>query len=160
MPTHPIQPPEWIDSASIRVEETIEIEASPVEVWKRVADHVSWPEWFTALERVDITGRATGVGGRRRVIPKSAKWLSIDEEFTAWEDAEHFAFAVTRTKLPILATMAESVRLEPSDAGCRVTYRQGLEARRGFGAVLGAVWRRSEAQLREALVNLKVLVEG
>jgi len=157
MASLPVNPPEWIDAAPIRVERSIDIAAPPSAVWARIADHVSWPEWFTTLDSVQITGSPTGVGGGRRV---TVNRLTMDEEFTVWDTDEHFAFAVITTKLPILAAMAESVRLEPIDVGCRVTYRQGLQARRGFGGILGAVWRRQGAPaLESALAELKRLVE-
>lgn len=153
----PVNPPEWIDAAPICVERSIDIAAPPHAVWIRIADHLSWPEWFTALDSVQITGASSGVGGGRRV---KANRVSMDEEFTVWDDDEHFAFAVIGTKLPILAAMAESVRLEPVGDGCRVTYRQGLQGRRGFGRVLGAIWQRQGAPaLDDALSNLKRLCE-
>ena len=157
MPTLPVQPPEWIDSAPLRVEETIEIAAAPAEIWKHIADHVAWPEWFTELDRVDITGMPTGVGGQRRV---TVKRMPIDEVFTAWDENEHFAFAVVAMKVPFIGIMAESVRLEPTEVGCRVVYRQGIQGRRGFGPLMPAVGKRMGASLRTALANLKTLVEG
>jgi len=156
MPTHTLQSPEWIDAAPIRVERTVEIAASREVVWARIADHATWPEWFTALDSVVILGSPTGVGGGRRV---TATKLTIDEEFTAWDENEHFAFAVVRSKLPILESMAESVRIEPTDEGCRVVYRQGLQAKRGFGKALALMWKRSEKQLENALQNLKRIAE-
>jgi len=157
MPTHTLQPPEWIDAAPIRVERTIDIAASPESVWDRIADHATWPEWFTALDSVVILGSPTGVGGGRRV---TATKLTIDEEFTAWDENEHFAFAVVRSKLPVLESMAESVRIESTDEGCRVVYRQGLQAKRGFGKALALMWKQSEKQLETALQNLKRVAEG
>ena len=157
MPEHPVQPPEWIDSAPIRVEETIEVAAGPPAVWAVIEDHPAWPEWFTALDEVLVTGRGTGVGGQRRVV---ARRLPIDEEFTVWDENEHFAFAVVRSRLPILGAMAESVRIDATDAGSRVTYRQGLQARRGFGKALDLLWRPAVGQLREGLTNLKHRVEA
>jgi carbon monoxide dehydrogenase subunit G len=152
-----VNPPEWIDAAPIRVERSIEIAAPPAVVWARIADHPTWPEWFTALDSVQIMGAASGVGGSRRV---TANRVSMDEEFTVWDPDEHFAFAVIGTKVPILAAMAESVRLRPVDGGCRVTYSQGLAARRGLGRILDAIWRRQGAPaLDEALSNLKRLCE-
>jgi Polyketide cyclase / dehydrase and lipid transport len=153
----PVNPPEWIDAAPICVERSIDIAAAPHVVWGRIADHLTWPEWFTALDSVRITGASSGVGGGRRV---TANRVSMDEEFTVWDEDAHFAFAVTGTKLPILAAMAESVRLEPIGEGCRVTYRQGLQGRRGFGRVLDAIWKRQGAPaLDDALANLKRLCE-
>jgi uncharacterized protein YndB with AHSA1/START domain len=152
MPTHAVQPPEWIDAAPIRVERSIDIAAAPADVWAVIADHERWPEWFTALDAVEVTGSAAGVGGRRRV---TIKRMALDEEFTAWDPGEHFAFAVVASKLPILQTMAESVRITPADAGSRVTYRQGLQARRGFGPALTLMWKPAERRLTEALDNLR-----
>jgi carbon monoxide dehydrogenase subunit G len=153
----PVNPPEWIDAAPICVERSVDIAAPPSAVWARIADHLSWPEWFAALDSVELTGAPTGVGGGRRV---TANRVTMDEEFTVWEPDAHFAFAVTGSKLPILAAMAESVRLEPIDGGCRVTYRQGLQARRGFGRILDAIWKRQGAPaLEAALAELKRRVE-
>ncbi len=157
MPSHLVQPPEWIESAPIRVEESIDIAAPPEAVWAHIADHERWPEWFTDLDKVEITGRPTGVGGNRRV---TANRLAIDEEFTVWDENEEFAFAVIGTKIPILSTMAESVSIEPTDGGSRVVYRQGLQARRGCGWLLDLAWRRAPGQLQRALTNLKSRAES
>lgn len=157
MPTHTIQPPEWIDAAPIRVEASVDVAVPPPAAWKRIADHASWPRWFTALDRVEPIGAGEGVGGERRV---TVNRLTLDEEFTAWEVDEHFAFAVTSSKLPILETLAESVRIEPTDGGCRIVYRQGLQARRGFGKVLELAWKRAARDLPVALDNLKSLLES
>src|SRR5215203_4289106 len=157
MPTHPVQPPDWIDSAPIRVERTVEIAAPPTVVWGFIADHVGWPTWFTTLDSVEVIGTGSGVGGGRRVTVKK---LALDEQFTAWEQNEHFAFAVVKSKIPILDTMAESVRLEPTGAGCRVNYRQGLRAKRGMGKALELMWKPAAKGLEEALTNLKRLAES
>lgn len=157
MPSHPVQPPEWIDAAPIRVVRSIEIDAPVEAVWARIAEHETWPEWFTALDSVEVLGVGAGVGGGRRV---TANRLPLDEEFTAWDENEHFAFAVVRSKLPILQAMAESVRLEPTeDGGCTVTYAQGLQAKRGFGFVLNAGAKRLESELGNGLDQLKATVE-
>ena len=152
MASHPEHPPEWIDSAPIRIERSVQIVAPPATVWSHIADHERWPEWFAALSAVEVTGAPSGIGGRRRVKVQGVP--PIDEIFTAWDENEHFAFAVVGTKLPILAGMAESVRVEATDAGCRVTYRQGLEARRGFGWALAPITGRMGSQLAAALDEL------
>jgi hypothetical protein len=157
MPNHVVQPPEWIDSAPVCVEKSIEIDAPPAEVWRCVADHVRWPEWFTALDRVDITGLPTGVGGERRVV---ARRLPIDEVFTVWDENEHFAFAATSSRLVFLVTLAESIRLETTGSGCRVVYRQGLQGRRGFGVVVAQLGKQMAAGLDEGLAGLKARCES
>ena len=157
MPSHPVQPPEWIDTAPIRVERSVDIEAPAPAVWSIIADHARWPDWFRSLGTVEVTGAATGVGGRRRV---TINRIVLDEEFTAWDENEHFALAVVSTKIPFLDTMAESVRVEPTATGSRVTYRQGLQARRGMGLLLDLAWKPAAKQLTAALANLKTLAES
>ena len=156
MPQHPVRTPEWIDSAPIRVAESVEIDAPPSAVWAHIADHESWPEWFDALDRVEPLGEPTGVGGGRRVIVRRQP---IDEEFTAWDVDAHFAFAVVRSRIPILLALAESVRLDPVGDRTRVTYRQGLEARPGFGWALRLLWKQPARHLVTALDSLKERVE-
>lgn len=157
MPTLPVHPPEWIDSAPSVAESSVAIDATPANVWARVADHETWPEWFTDLKKIERIGTGVGVGSGRRV---SVAVMTIDEEFTAWTENEHFAFAVTKFPLPVIAAMVESVRIEATDAGCQVTYRQGVEGRTGFGWLAARVAKQLQGQTAEALHNLKRLVEA
>lgn len=158
MPTHPVKQPEWIDSAPIIVEETIEIDATPDAVWTHITDHASWPEWFEALDEVQPGSTSTGVGGTRHVVIKP---LAIEEEFTAWDEGEHFTFAIVGSKIPMLAAAAESVRLEAIvGGGCRVTYRQGVEGRRFLGALMKLAWTPAAKGLAPALASLKQRVEA
>lgn len=158
MPKHPVKPPEWIDSAPILVSESIEIDATPDQVWTHIADHESWPEWFDALDEVHPGATSTGVGGTRRVTVKP---VSIEEEFTAWDEGEHFAFAIVRSMFPWMAAAAESVRLEPIDADrCRVIYRQGVQGRPGLGWLTNLAWTPARKGLPPALAALKKRVES
>ena len=157
MPKHPVEQPDWIDTAPITVTESVDIAASPAVVWSLVADHASWPEWFTALDRVEPLGAPTGVGGGRRVI---AGRVRIDEEFTAWDEEEHFAFSVVHSGIPVLHALAESVRLEPSEAGTLVTYHQGVQGRPGFGWLMGQAWKKPARDLRTALEQLRGRAES
>lgn len=157
MATHQLQPPEWIDGAPITVTESIDISASPAQVWAHIAHHEAWPEWFAPIERVEPLGSPTGVGGGRRIIVRKRP---IDEVFTAWDEDRHFAFAVTESKLPILLSLAESVRLEPTDAGTRLTYRQGIEGRPGCGWLMRLAWKQPARQLAVALRELRRRIEG
>lgn len=157
MATHEVQSPEWIDGAPVTATASVDIAAPPAAVWAHVVDHASWPEWFVQLERVEALGSPTGVGGGRRVIVRKRP---IDEVFTAWDDDRHFAFSVTESKLPILKSLAESVRLEPIESGTRLTYRQGLEGRPGFGWLIRLMWRQPAGQLPVALEQLRRRVEA
>jgi uncharacterized protein YndB with AHSA1/START domain len=157
MLNHEIRSPEWIPTAPIRTATSVDIAAAPEAVWTVLADHAAWPEWFPILDRVEVTGAPTGVGGQRRVVIQR---LPFDEEFTVWDEPRQFAWAVTRSRLPILSLMAESVELAATGSGCRVTLTQGLQARRGFGTVLGPMWRRNEPAIGQALDALRQRVEA
>lgn len=157
MPKHPVKQPEWIESAPLTHSNTIDIAASPEVVWGHVADHESWSEWFTTLDKIEVTGSPTGVGGNRRV---TVKWLPIDEEFTAWDPNERFAFAIIGTKIPFLHALAEDVRIEKTETGSRVTYRQGVECKRWFGWLAKPLFGSLGASTAEALGNLKQRCEA
>ena len=157
MATHPVHPPEWIDTAPIIIERSVEIAASPAEVWGHIADHERWPEWFGAVSKVEVTGDPTGVGGKRRVTVKGG--ATLDEVFTAWDENERFAFAVVGSKVPILAALAETVDIEPAGDGCRVTYRQGIEVKRGFGWAVGQMAKVIGTRLAAALEQLRLRAE-
>lgn len=158
MATHPVHPPEWIDTAPIQVERSVEIDASPADVWKNIAEHECWPEWFAALSKVEVTGDPAGVGGKRRVTVRGG--AALDEEFTAWDEHERFAFAVVGSKLPFLAGLAECVDVDPTDDGCRVTYRQGIEVERGFGWAVALMSNVIGKRLAEALDQLRIRAES
>lgn len=147
---------DWIAEAPLQIEVSRTIDAPVETVWARIADHESWPEWFTELTRVEITGEASGIGGRRDVALGP---ITIKERFTAWEPDAQFAFTLTEGP-PNLAAVAESVTLEPTDGGCTVTYRQGMEARRFAGWTLPLLRRRMEPGLRDALDRLADLCES
>ncbi len=157
MPSMRKESPEWIDGAPLVFSNSVEIAAPPADVWQHVADHVGWSEWFPALDKVEVTGAPAGIGGKRRV---TSKRLPLDEEFTAWTENEQFAFAVVKSPLIFLAVLAEDVRLEPTDAGTRVTYRQGIEAKKGFGWLAKAALGSLDGSTAEALTNLKARAES
>lgn len=154
---HDLAGPERIDAAPVGAAEEVLIHATPEVVWRHVADHQSWPVWFGGLDRVVVTGRADGVGGRRRVI---AGPLRVDEVFTVWEPARHFAFAVTACSVPGLDWLAESITLEPMGSATLLRYRQGLAARRGYGWLWSALWARAAIRLAPSLRALKARAEA
>ena len=95
-------------------------------------------------------------GGTRRVVIQR---LPFDEVFTVWDEPRHFAWAVTGSRLPILSLMAESLQVTATGEGSRVEWTQGLQARSGFGSVLGPMWRRNQPAIRQGLEALQRLVE-
>jgi len=149
----PVHQPDWIDSAPLRNTHERRMAASAEQVWARIADHETWPEWFTAIKTVRVAGDAVGVGGRREVSIPGTK---MGEVFTVWEPNQQFAFAVISANRT-LAGMAESVELRPDGDGCLVTYRQGIEPARGFGWLWKLIVPRMRSELAKALEQLDEL---
>ena len=154
-PELPAHTPDWIATAPLRNVAERRVAAGCDAVWARLADHASWPEWFTAVKEVRVTGDAAGVGGRREV---SLPGTRLGEVFTVWEPGAHFAFAVVRANRT-LAGMAESVALLPDGDGCLITYRQGVEPARGFGWLWRLILPRMRRELTSALDRLAEIVE-
>ena len=109
------RPADWVSTAPIVVENSRRIAAPIDTVWARIADHESWPEWFTDLSSVTVTFAAEGVGGGRDV---KVPGMTVKERFTAWEPPHRFAFTLFEGPR-IMASMAESVVLEPDGAPAR-----------------------------------------
>lgn len=149
----PVHQPDWIESAPLHNMHERRMAASPEQVWARIAEHETWPEWFTAIKAVRVTGEAAGVGGKREVSIPGTK---MGEVFTVWEPNEQFAFAVV-TANRTLAGMAESVALRRDGDGCVVTYRQGIEPARGFGWLWKLILPRMRSELAKALEQLDEL---
>jgi hypothetical protein len=151
----PAHMPAWIETAPLRNVGERRVTAGCDAVWARLADHATWPEWFTALREVRATGAAAGVGGRREVAMTG---LTVDEVFTVWEPGAHFAFAVVHANRT-LAGMAESIELRSDGDGCVLTYRQGIEPARGFGWLWKLIMPRMRRELTTALDQLAALAE-
>lgn len=103
--------------------------------------------------------------GARKVKAGPLGPMVFDEEFTAWDDpAEdgtwHFAFTVLRTNVPLIRSMAESVRLTPVGSRTQLVDRQGLEAPQPWlTGALALSWRYAEWGLRKALPALAARAE-
>lgn len=148
---------DWIDRAPVRVEAAVDIAAPPSQVWPVLVDHAGWAQWFSGVTSVVVTGRASGVGSRRRL---RAGPLRFDEVCTAWQPREHLALAVASSNLPLLQAMAQSVRLEATPRGTRLTHSQGLAARPGFDRLLELTWAPAARRLAASLDVLARSVEG
>lgn len=108
---------EWFDRAEISLSFTVEISATPQQVFDCLADHHGWPRWFTPVKSVTNVGPAAGVGARRRVrVPP----LTVDERFITWDEPSRYTFTITAINLPVVSQMAEDWQLTPTQSGTHV----------------------------------------
>lgn len=154
------QPPEWIHTAPIQVAVTRELAASPAEVFAALADHETWPEWFTAVERVERFGdQHDGVGSNRRVFINTR--VSIDEEFNVWSPDTEWGFTLLSSTMGGLKSMNELVTIEELDPNrSRVTYKMGIEPKFFLAPVLKLGAKGMQKNLQVALDNLGPFIEG
>ena len=103
------QPPEWTDRAPVKISASREIMASPDEIFTALADHESWPQWFSQLTKIERFGELDeGIGSQRRAFVNK---VEIDEEFIEWEPGTVWGFTVTAVRgVPsMIESMSERV---------------------------------------------------
>lgn len=144
---------DWLSAAPVRIEVSREMAVSAAAAFAVIADHERWPEWFSQLKRVEVTGAPTGVGGQRRV---ALAGVVVDEVFIAWEPDRLFAFTVTHASRPMAKSMAEAVQVEPLGPDrCRVTYTQAIEPPGWIKPVVPVMKRSMRSMLTKALAGLE-----
>ncbi len=143
---------EWAESAPVRIEARGESTASPQDVFEVLADHERWPDWFTGVRKVEVTGPATGVGARRRVVIPGA---TVDEEFIVWDPGERWAFTGLAARPRFTRSLVEDCRLETTeDGGTAITYTMCLDPLPLLRPMVKLLAGRIRANNCRALANL------
>ena len=150
------QPPEWTDTAPVKISASREIVASADEIFAALADHERWTEWFPKITKVERYGDLDeGIGSNRRV---HIGRVVIDEEFIEWEPGKVWAFTARDVggAPKALESLSERVSIQQlSPERCRVTYVMAIGPRRRLIWLFDKVLRKRLVQvLREALAGL------
>jgi len=151
------RPPEWTDTAPVKVSASREIVASADDIFTALADHEAWAEWFPKVTQVERYGDLTeGVGSTRRVhIGK----VEVDEEFILWEPGKVWGFTAVeiRGAPNTLDSLNERVSIQQlSPDRCRVTYLMAFGPRPRFTWLFARVLRKPLTKnLRAALAGLE-----
>lgn len=149
------RPPEWTATAPVQISATREMRATPTGVFAALADHESWPEWFSTLSKVERIGEQhDGIGSRRRV--HVAGRVVVDEEFNVWEPGEAWGFTVHEMSVGLLSSLNELVTLQAIGPDrTRVTYTMALDPKRPAAVLLRLGAKKSvEKNLGNALEAL------
>lgn len=147
---------EFVDTAPVRIEAEVVVDASPEAIWEVLTDDEAWPEWFgSPLSAVERTSTDRGVGSTRRVtLGRGRAAAVIDERFIAWEPHRLWAFTGVGGP-PLFRSLVERCTIHVEGPGrTRITYTMAIEpppAARPLFAMAGAGIRRS---LTRALRNL------
>jgi uncharacterized protein YndB with AHSA1/START domain len=146
-------------------EASIEIAASPEQVYELVSDVVGVPRWAVEVNRCVWKGGATGpaVGAKFRGRNKNSwrSW-STTSKVTAAEPGRRFAFQVYAVGVP---TAQWEYEIEPTEGGCRVTERTRRQVPSAVATpanrLLGVKNRDAHNQrnIEATLANLKAFAE-
>jgi carbon monoxide dehydrogenase subunit G len=98
-------------------------------------DAESWPHWATVITKVTWTRPEPHCLGATRVVDMRGG-ITGDEEYLAWEPHVHMAFRFNEASSGSIAAFAEDYRLEPTAAGCRLTWVMAMKPQ-GVAALVG-----------------------
>ena len=125
------------------LDSSIEIDATPAEVWAVFSDVERWPEWTASVTSVQgLDGRELAVGHRFAIkqprLPKIVWTVVSIDPGRAWTWRQHSPGATTLAIHEVLA----------ADAG-RTLVRQRLDQRGVLGAIVGRAMRRTSVRYLE-----------
>ncbi|MCW2984172.1 MAG: polyketide cyclase [Conexibacter sp.] len=118
----------FFEEAPIVVPATVELDASPAQVWEALGSDAMW-SWAPIIDQLTwVTPRPQSTGAIRRL--RMFKVNTIEEEFYRWEEGRRATFRVTRQTRRLLDGLAEDFLLEPSaGGGTRLTWTMAIAPR-------------------------------
>jgi len=124
----------FLDTAPARFEATVDVDATPEQIFEIFEDAHAWTVWALPIQKVEWTSpKPFGVGTTRTV--SMAGGMVGEEEFIAWKRGEHMAFVFTRVSKPTVSAFAEDYKVTPLGGGrCQVRWVMAMEPA-GFGKV-------------------------
>jgi uncharacterized protein YndB with AHSA1/START domain len=119
----------WIDTAPVRLVNTVDIDAAPDQIWAALEDADAWPRWASVITNVEWTSpRPFGIGTTRTVTMRGG--LVGYEEFIMWEPHRRLGFRFNEATTNGVRAFAERYTLDPRpDGRTRVTWVMALAPR-------------------------------
>ena len=106
----------WIDSAPVRLVNTVDVDATPDQIWTALEDASAWPRWATVITEVAWTSpQPFGVGTTRTVTMRGG--MVGDEEFISWDPHRRMSFRFNEASMDGVRAFAERYTLEPLPGG-------------------------------------------
>lgn len=118
----------FIDSARFRFSNSVEIPATPAQLFEIFEDAESWPRWARVITKVVWTSPPPYGPGTTRTVHMLGGLVG-DEVFLAWDPGRHMSFRFTACSTPWVTAFAESYDVEPTAGGCRLTWTLALSGR-------------------------------
>lgn len=147
MPKCELVGPDFLDRAAVVARATVDVDATPAQVWQVLNDTARWPEWFDGMNEARVTSAEwDGIGSSRYV---KIGPLKVHEQVVLWEPEQRWGFAATEIGWTayIAKRLLETLDIEPAGTGSRITYTGAIDPplhTRPFGWLLrkqlGKAW--------------------
>lgn len=106
----------WIDSAPVRLVNSVDVNATPEQIWAALEDASAWPRWATVITKVEWTSpQPFGIGTTRTVTMRGR--MVADEEFITWQRPNRLGFRFNEASMDGVRAFAERYTLEPRPGG-------------------------------------------
>lgn len=149
---------EFLDNAPVKFVNTVDLAASPAQVFAIFENAEAWPHWFKEILQVEWHHpQPYGVGTTRTV---KLTTVTVEEYFFIWEQDNRFAFYLTSMSLPLANALVEVYELIPiGENRSQFTHTVCLEP--SFWLRLGGPWllRSYEKMFQQAVKDLAVYVQ-
>jgi uncharacterized protein YndB with AHSA1/START domain len=118
----------FLDTASARFEATVDIAATPEQIFDAFEDAHAWTVWALPITKVEWTSpKPFGVGTTRTVTMTGG--MVGEEEFIAWDRGKRMAFCFTGCSVGTVNAFAEDYHVTRLDDGrCRVRWIMAMES--------------------------------
>lgn len=126
----------WVDTAPVRLVNTVEVDATPEEIWAALEDAAAWPRWASVITNVEWTSpRPFGIGTTRTVTMRGG--VVGYEEFISWQPHSRLGFRFNEATTSGVRAFAERYTLEPQgDGRTRVTWVMAMAPRGASKAIV------------------------
>jgi hypothetical protein len=129
----------YVKTAGFAYAATVDVRATPEQIFECFADEHSWPIWAPPITKVEWTSpKPYGLGTTRTVTMVG---IVGDETFIAWDYPKHMAFCFTHCSQSIVRSFAEDYVVTPLEGGLtRVQWTMAMTPQ-GFGKFSMAISR-------------------
>lgn len=159
MPTmHSCEPVDarFIETARARFSNSVDIPATPQQLFEIFEDAQAWPRWAGVITKVVWTSEPPYGPGTTRTVHMLGGLVG-DEEFLAWEPGRHMAFRFTSCSTRWISAFAEAYDVQPTADGCRLTWTLAMSGKPPTTLSIAVLRPLLDLGFRRFLRNLSAL---
>jgi uncharacterized protein YndB with AHSA1/START domain len=135
------------------------IRAPRRDVWRKIVDPSTWPEWWPDVREASygLSPEPHGVGTVRRATVGRHRY---EEIILAWEEERRWAYRIERATIPLANAQLEQTELEEVEGGTRVRWILAQDPRLlmrvvapFFPGIMRRLFQRAMANLERTLAR-------